>query len=93
VFIANKDIRNMIGRMFFKLLSESSKIKYLQEKGTVLGTRLKNGRKAYLYMIKDFCVEVTFRQDNEELAPERVTTFSSVQEFNSYLEREFRTAF
>jgi hypothetical protein len=44
-------------------------------------------------MIKDFCVEVIFRQDNDEMAPERVTTFSSVREFNTYLEREFRAAF
>lgn len=83
----------MIGRMFFRLLSSSKKIAYLQEKGTVLGTRLKNGRKAYLYMIKDFCVEVIFRQDNDEMTPERVTTFSSVREFNTYLEREFKAAF
>lgn len=83
----------MIGRMFFKFLSESSKIAYLQKKGTVLGTRIKNGRKAYLYMLKDFCVEVIFHHDNEEMAPERVTTFASVKEFNNYLEREFRTAF
>jgi hypothetical protein len=83
----------MFGRMFFKFLSESKKISYLREKGTVLGTRLKNGRKAYMYMIADFCVEVIFQHDNQEMNPERVTTFSNVQEFNSYLEREFRASF
>jgi hypothetical protein len=83
----------MIGRMFFKFLSESKQIAYLQEKGTVLGTRIKNGRKAYMYMLTDFCVEVIFQQDNQDLSPERVTTFSNVREFNSYLEREFKTTF
>ena len=83
----------MIGRMFFKFLSESKQVAYLHENGTVLGTRIKNGRKAYLYMIKDFCVEVIFQHDNQELNPETVTTFSSVKEFNSYLEKEFKTAF
>ena len=83
----------MFGRMIFKFLSESKQITYLREKGTVLGTRLKNGRKAYLYMLTDFCVEVIFQQDNQELLPERVTTFSNVKEFNSYLEREFKTSF
>jgi len=83
----------MIGRMFFRLLSESKKVAYLHEQGTILGTRIKNGRKAYLYMLKDFCVEVIFKQDNTELSPEKVTTFDSVKEFNSYLEKEFRTAF
>jgi hypothetical protein len=83
----------MIGRMFFKFLSESKQITYLQEKGTVLGTRIKNGRKAYMYMIADFCVEVIFQQDNQDLSPECVTTFSNVREFNNYLEREFKTTF
>ena len=83
----------MIGRMFFKFLSESKQIAYLQEKGTVLGTRIKNGRKAYMYMLADFCVEVIFQQDNQDLSPERVTTFSNVREFNNYLEREFKTTF
>lgn len=82
----------MIGRMFFKFLSESKQVAYLQEKGTVLGTRLKNGRKAYLYMLKDFCVEVIFQHDNEDMSPERVTTFANVKEFNNYLEQEFRTS-
>lgn len=79
--------------MFFRLLSESKKVAYLHEQGTILGTRIKNGRKAYLYMLKDFCVEVIFKQDNAELSPEKVTTFDSVKEFNNYLEKEFRTAF
>jgi hypothetical protein len=83
----------MIGRMFFKFLSESKKVAYLHEQGTILGTRIKNGRKAYLYMLKDFCVEVIFKHDNVELSPEKVTTFDSVKEFNSYLEKEFKTAF
>ncbi len=83
----------MIGRMIFNFLSESSQIAYLREKGTMLGTRLKNGRKAYMYMIKDFCVEVVFKQDNAEMNPEQVITFANVKEFNSYLEREFRAAF
>ena len=88
-----KIFKVMIGKMFFRLLSESKKVAYLHEQGTILGTRIKNGRKAYLYMLKDFCVEVIFKQDNIDLSPEKVTTFDSVKEFNSYLEREFRTAF
>jgi len=88
-----KFLKVMIGRMFFRLLSESKKVAYLHEQGTMLGTRLKNGRKAYLYMLKDFCVEVIFKQDNIDLSPEKVTTFDNVKEFNSYLEREFRAAF
>ncbi len=83
----------MIDRLLFRLMSVRKKINYLREQGTMLGTRLKNGRKAYLYIVKDFCAEVIFYNDNTELTAEQVTTFSNVKEFNSYLEREFRSRF
>lgn len=83
----------MFGRLLFKYLSESKQVAKLRESGTVLGTRIKNGRKAYFYMLKDLCVEVIFRNDNVEMEPEKVTTFSSVKDFNSYLEREFKASF
>jgi hypothetical protein len=83
----------MFGRLIFSVVSVNKKISFLREQGTILGTRLKNGRKAYLYLIKDFCVEVIFQNDNVELTAEKVTTFANVQEFNRYLEREFRAAF
>lgn len=80
-------------RLIFRLMSVRKKIDYLRDKGTVLGTRLKNGRKAYLYIIKDFCAEVIFQKDNTELSAEQIRTFANVKEFNSYLEREFRSSF
>ncbi|MCK6616545.1 MAG: hypothetical protein L6Q51_02780 [Cyclobacteriaceae bacterium] len=83
----------MMDRLIFRLMSVRKKIDYLRDKGTVLGTRLKNGRKAYLYIIKDFCAEVIFQKDNTELSAEQIRTFANVKEFNSYLEREFRSSF
>lgn len=59
----------------------------------MLGTRMKNGRKAYLYMLRDFCAEVIFQQDNEFLLAEQITTFPSVKEFNNYLEQEFKASY
>ncbi|WKZ59017.1 MAG: hypothetical protein QY309_14215 [Cyclobacteriaceae bacterium] len=83
----------MFRKLYFKSLSAARQIAALREKGTMLGTRLKNGRKAYLYLLKDFCAEVIFLNDDTELNPEKITTFDNVQEFNSYLEREFRASF
>ncbi|QOI97224.1 MAG: hypothetical protein HRU69_06850 [Flammeovirgaceae bacterium] len=83
----------MIDRLIFKLMTFRKKIDYLRNEGTILGTRLKNGRKAYLYIIKDFCAEVIYQKDNAELTAEQITTFANVKEFNSYLEREFRSTF
>lgn len=83
----------MFRKLYFKSLSAKSKISALRDKGTMLGTRIKNGRKAYLFLLRDFCAEVIFQNDNINMHPEKITTFSSVSEFNSYLEREFRSAF
>ncbi len=83
----------MIDRLLFKLMSLRRKINYLRNQGTVIGTRLKNGRKAYLYIIKDFCAEVIFQKDNADLSAEKIITFDNVKEFNNYLEREFRSNF
>ncbi|MBX2969659.1 MAG: hypothetical protein KF803_09840 [Cyclobacteriaceae bacterium] len=83
----------MFRKLYFKSLSAAKQIATLRERGTMLGTRLKNGRKAYLYLLKDFCAEVIFQNDDAELSPEKITTFDNVKEFNSYLEREFRASF
>ncbi|MBX2964294.1 MAG: hypothetical protein KF687_17425 [Cyclobacteriaceae bacterium] len=83
----------MFRKLYFKSLSAKSKIVALRDKGIMLGTRIKNGRKAYLYLLRDLCAEVIFQNDDAEMQPERITTFSSVSEFNKYLEREFRSAF
>jgi hypothetical protein len=83
----------MLFKWMFKYFTLSKKIERLKEDGIVLGTRLSNGRKVYLYMLKDFFVEVIYQNDNLDLAPEKLETFSSLNNLNSYLEREFKTAF
>lgn len=77
----------------FKYYSESKKIEYLKEVGIMLGTRIRAGRKVYLYMIKDFFVEVRYEGDSIDNQPETIETFSSLNNLNSYLEREFKAAF
>ena len=83
----------MFVKWLFKYFSESKKIIYLRKKGIMLGSRVSQGRKVYIYMLQDFFVEVVYQQDNLQLSPERLETFSSLDNLNSYLEREFRTAF
>lgn len=83
----------MFRKLYFKSLSATKQLATLRETGTMLGTRLKNGRKAYLYLLKDFCAEVIFQNDDAELSPEKITTFDNVKEFNNYLEREFKASF
>jgi hypothetical protein len=59
----------------------------------MLGSRVRHGRKVYLYMLKDFFVEVMYQNDNIDLSAERLETFSNLNNLNSYLERDFLRAF
>ena len=83
----------MFFKLVFKYYSESKRIALLKEEGIMLGTRQRNGRKVYLYMLKDFFVEVVYQKDEIDLEPEKLETFSNLYNLNSYLEREFHTAF
>jgi hypothetical protein len=83
----------MFFKLFFKHLSESRKLNYVREHGVMIGTRMRNERKVFLYMIKDFFVEVIYKNDNMDESAERLGTFSSLRGLNSYLEREFKAAF
>jgi hypothetical protein len=66
---------------------------YLREQGVMLGSRVRAERKVYLYMLKDFFVEVLYKEDSLDNDVESIETFSNLDHLNSYLEREFRTAF
>ena len=82
----------MFLKWVFRYFSEGKKIDCLKAKGIVVGSRVRQGRTVYLYMLKDFFVEVVYQQDNIKLFPEKLETFSNLNHLNSYLEREFRTA-
>jgi len=83
----------MFFKLAFKYFSTAKKMEVLREGGVMLGTRVRNGRKVYLYMLKDFFVEVLYQDDNLDMEAERLETFSSLDNLNNYLEREFKTAF
>jgi hypothetical protein len=83
----------MWSKMMFRFLGEEKQIRILKAKGIIIGTRIRNERKAYLYLLKDFFVEVRFEHDDIDLMPEKMETFSSLDHLNSYLERDFRAAF
>ncbi len=83
----------MLFKLFFKYLSESKKLSYLHKNGIMLGTRMRNNRKVFLYMVKDFFVEVVYKDDSADETPESLGTFSNLDGLNSYLEKEFKAAF
>ncbi len=71
----------------FTCLSENNQLAVLKNKGKILRTYYKDGRRGYLYGVKNFYVEVIFFRDSIDLTPERVKTFRSLDEVNRSLER------
>jgi hypothetical protein len=83
----------MILKLAFWCFSESKKIDYLKDQGIMLGSRIRQGRKLYLYMLRDFFVEVMYQHDDIDMNPERLKTFTNLNTLNSYLEKDFRSTF
>lgn len=83
----------MILQFFFKRLSIEKQVAYLQKKGVALGTRAKNGRKIYIYMLRDLFIEVLYKNDNTENEPEQLNMLKGLKNLNEYLENEFKASF
>jgi lipoate-protein ligase A len=84
---------SMLLKFFFSRLSIEKQVSYLKKKGIALGTRLKGGRKIYIYMLSDLFVEVFYKNDNSDETPEKLNTLRGLNNLNEYLEKEFRTNF
>jgi len=77
----------------FKYFSLTKQLVYLREHGVMLGSRMRNDRKVFLYMVKSTFVEVMYKNDSIEREAERVEVFNNLNHLNQYLENEFRTTF
>jgi hypothetical protein len=83
----------MLLHFFFKRLSAEKQLAYLRKKGIALGTRARNGRKIYIYMLRDLFVEVMYKNDNTQSEPEKLVVMRGLKNLNEYLENEFRASF
>jgi hypothetical protein len=83
----------MILQFFFRRLSPEKQVSYLKKKGIALGTRVKKGRKIYLYMLSNLFVEVVYKNDNSDETPEKLNMLKGLKSLNQYLESEFKASF
>jgi hypothetical protein len=88
-----KNHKVMIFQFFFQRLSVQKQVQHVRRKGIALGTRAKNGRKIYIYMLGNLFVEIIYKGDNSENNPEQVNTLRGLKNLNDYLESEFKTSF
>ncbi len=77
----------------FKYFSVTKQLDYLREHGVMLGSRMRNDRKVFIYMVKSTFVEVMYKNDSIEKDAERVQIFNNLGHLNQYLEREFKASF
>jgi hypothetical protein len=77
----------MLEKLMFACLSENNQLAVLKNKGKIVRTYFKDGRRGYLYGLNNFYVEVIYFRDSIDLTPERVKTFRSLDEVDRYLER------
>jgi hypothetical protein len=80
-------------REIFGKFSRTKLIRMIREEGSLVGERQREGRKIYIYMLKDFFVQVMFQKDDPTEEVEYVETFPDIHQLNSHLENEFKAAF
>lgn len=83
----------MFTAFFFKRMNLRQQVRMLRRKGIVLGTRVKDGRKIYIYMMKDIFAEVLYKNDNTDEDAEKISILRGLDNLNNYLENEFRATF
>lgn len=83
----------MILKFFFKQMSLQKQVNFLKKRGIMLGTRLKAGRRIYIYMLRDLFIEVLYKDDSVNETAERLTMLDGLSNLNDYLEKEFKASF
>lgn len=83
----------MLFKWGFKYFSVTKQLDYLKEHGIMLGSRLHNNRRVFLYMVKNFFVEVIYKNDSIDMEAEKLNIFGSLNHLNQYLEKEFKSSF
>jgi hypothetical protein len=80
----------MLFKWGFKYFTVGRQLEYLREHGVMLGSRMRNDRKVFLYMVKSLFVEVVYQNDSIEREAETLAIFNNLHHLNQYLEREFK---
>jgi hypothetical protein len=81
----------MFLKLFFKRLSLARQAEFMKRRGIVLGTRNKDGRQTYLYMVNNLFAEIMYEKDNPRLSAENVVVLDGLNKLNRYLEEELRS--
>jgi hypothetical protein len=77
----------------FEGFSRDKIIRLVRQEGSLVGERERGGRKIYIYLLRDFFVQIIFRKDDPREEVENIEKFSDLVALNAHLENEFRASF
>jgi hypothetical protein len=81
-------ITDMFLKVIFKSLSMPKQANLMKRRGIVLGTRNKDGRQGYLYMLNNIFAEIFYVNDNPGLGAERLVVLDGLENLNRHLEKD-----
>ncbi len=77
----------------FNSFSREKIIRLVREEGSLVGERERGGRKIYIYLLRDFFVQIIFKKDDPREDVENLEKFADLVQLNLHLEKEFRASF
>ncbi len=77
----------MLLRLIFKRLSINRQASFMKSRGIVLGTRKKDGRQAYLYMVNNLFAEILYENDNPRMKVEALVVVHGLDKLTQHLEK------
>lgn len=82
---------DMFLKMLFRNLSMTRQANFMKRRGIVLGTRNKDGRQGYVYMVNNLFAEIIYENDNPQLSAERLVVLDGLHKLNHYFEKDLRS--
>ena len=80
----------MLLKFVFKRLSLSKQANFMKCRGIVVGTRKKEGRQAYLYMVNNLFAEILYENDNPHMKAEALVLLDGLHNLQTYLGNDIR---
>jgi hypothetical protein len=80
----------MLLKLFFNRLSLTAQANFMKRRGIILGTRNKEGRQAYLYMVNNLFTEILYENDDPRMKVEEVVVLDGLNTLNKHLEKDLR---
>ena len=84
-------LTTMFLQLIFRWLSINRQADFMKRRGIILGTRKRDGRQGYLYMVNNLFAEIFFENDNPQMSVERLVVLNGLNKLNSYLEEDSRS--